>query len=630
MKRIALFLSAICLLGQVALADVLERVAPQQAGLCPTRLENADRIINAAVENNEIPGAVFAIVRNGKMAYLKAYGYRSVFPKKAPMTTSTIFDMASCSKSMSTAVCVNILIDRGYIRLQDNVSMYIPGFKGWVSADGKQKSAITIEHLLTHSSGIPAYVGVAYMKERYGANANADSLLNYIANCRRDFKPGTNFQYSCLNFITLQHIIQKVSGMSLRDFAKENIFKPLGMNHTDYLPCHYDEKSGLWVNDEEIAIQDADHPIAPTEKQGKDRKVCLLGQTHDPLARELNLGISGNAGIFTTADDIALLCAALQNGGELNGTRILSPLAVKAMRTVPCEEKELGRSLGWDVFSDYASNNGNLLPFGTFGHTGYTGTSIVIDPTTNTSIILLTNRAHPDDKGGVVRLRSLVANAVAGAIIDVRPQFSKEAKASTEKYFPYYYTRYLEFMNQPAITSNDIVMLGDSQTEGGKDWGKQLGWKNVVNRGIIGDEINGIYDRLHQILPGKPKKIYLLCGVNDVSHHLTTDEIVKRMDRVIDRIQRESPDTKLYLESCLPINESFNRYKNLTGKTDQIPEINARYEELAKAKGITFINIYPKFCEEGTNVLRKDITTDGLHFNEKGYEIWRKVLKATK
>jgi len=185
-------------------------------------------------------------------------------------------------------------------------------------------------------------------------------------------------------------------------------------------------------------------------------------------------------------------------------------------------------------------------------------------------------------------------------------------------------------MNQPAITSNDIVMLGNSLTENGKDWGKRLGWKNVVNRGIIGDEIMGVYDRLHQILPGNPKKIYYLCGINDVSHHLSTDEIMARERKVIERIMQECPNTELIIQSLLPINESFHRYKNLDGKTNQVPEINARLAELAKEKGLKFINIFPLFVEPGTNVLRKELATDGLHLKEAGYKIWAKAIKDAK
>ena len=642
MKKIfALLMCVLCAAPFVA-AQPLPRVAPQKVGIDPELMLNADRIINDAVNNQEIPGAVLAVVKDGKMAYLKAYGNRQIVPSAEPMTANAIFDMASCSKSLGTAVCFMSLIEKGYVRLQDAVSTYIPGFNGWQSEDGKNKSTIRIEHLLTHTSGIPSYVTPNQLRKQFGETANSDSLIKYIATCKRDFEPGTDFQYSCLNFITLQRILEQITGMTLRDYAKKYVFEPLGMKHTDYLPCHLDAKSGLWVNDQNVVVTDEGifttddskaksstsrgYYIAPTEKQAANPKICFTGQVHDPLAREINLGISGNAGLFTTAEDAAILCAALQNGGELNGVRILSPLTVKAMRTVPRDELPLGRALGWDLYSPYASNVGNLFSPEAYGHTGYTGTSVIIDPVNDVSVILLTNRAHPDDAGGVVRLRTLVANAVAGAVIDTRKGFSEENKASTEHYFPYYYTRFLEFMDQPAITSNDIVMLGNSLTEGGKDWGKRLGWKNVVNRGIIGDEINGIYDRLHQILPGKPKKIYLLSGVNDVSHHLTTDEIVARMRRLIERIQSESPATELVLQSLLPINESFKRYKNLNGKTYQIPEINARLAELAKEKGIQFINLFPLFEQPGTNVLRKELTSDGLHLNDEGYKIWTKAI----
>ena len=437
--------------------------------------------------------------------------------------------------------------------------------------------------------------------------------MEYIATCPRDFRPQTDFQYSCLNYITLQHIIETVSGQSLRQFAKEHIFDVLGMTHTDYLPCIQDKK-GNWVNTEELPEWAS--LIAPTEKQPNGQVLC--GQVHDPLARIMNGGISGNAGVFSCAEDIAVLCAALQNGGEWNGRRILSPLGVKAMRTVPRATASLGRTLGWDCFTAYASNNGDFLSPNTYGHTGYTGTSIVIDPDTDTSVILLINAVHPEDGHGVVRLRSLVANAVAASIID------REGMA---KYHDHYYKRFVQFMDEPAITDKDVVMLGNSLTENGGDWGKRLGKKHVVNRGIIGDEVMGVYERLHQILPGHPKKLFLMIGINDVSHNLTADSIAGMIRLTVERIQRESPETELHLQSLLPINESFGRYKLLTGKTDLVPEINTRLKALAQEKKIDFINLFPLFTEGNTNVLRKDLTTDGLHLNEEGYKIWAKALK---
>mgnify|MGYP000818613243 FL=1 len=467
---------------QAATAQPLQRVAPEQAGLDSRKLMYADEAIETAIAGKEIPGAVLAVVRNGKMAYLKAYGNKRIYPDTEPMTVNTVFDMASCSKSISTAVCTMILAERGKIRLLDPVSRYIPGFKDWESEDGKDKKVIRIADLLTHSSGLPPYAPAAELEQKYGS-PNPAGLMEYIAGCKRDFKPQTGFQYSCLNFITLQHIIEAVSGQSLRDFARENVFDVLGMKHTDYLPCLRD-KNGKWINTVPLPEN-----IAPTEKQPDGQVLC--GQVHDPLARILNGGISGNAGVFSCAEDIAILCAALQNGGEWNGHRILSPQGVKTMRTVPRATADLGRSPGWDVCSPYASNAGDFFGPNTYGHTGYTGTSVVIDPDNDTSVILLTNAVHPEDGHSVVRLRSLVANAVAASLYP-----------APRTYTDHYYKRFLQFMDEPAIGSKDIVMLGNSLTENGGDWAARLGNKHVRNRGIIGDEVMGVYDRLHQILPG--------------------------------------------------------------------------------------------------------------------------------
>ena len=611
MKKLCLF--AFILLGaHFGMAQPLPRVAPEQVGMDSRHLQYADQAIETAIVEDGIPGAVLAVVRHGKMAYLKAYGNRRVYPKTEPMTTNTVFDMASCSKSMSTAISTLILAEQGKLRMLDPVSRYIPDFKDWESADGKEKQTIRIADLMTHTSGLPPYAPVAEVSKQYGS-PNPDGLMEYIATCPRDFRPQTDFQYSCLNYITLQHIIETVSGQSLRQFAKEHIFDVLGMTHTDYLPCIQDKK-GNWVNTEDLPEWAS--LIAPTEKQPNGQVLC--GQVHDPLARIMNGGISGNAGVFSCAEDIAVLCAALQNGGEWNGRRILSPLGVKAMRTVPRATASLGRTLGWDCFTAYASNNGDFLSPNTYGHTGYTGTSIVIDPDTDTSVILLINAVHPEDKHSVVRLRSLVANAVAASIID------REGMA---KYHDHYYKRFVQFMDEPAITDKDVVMLGNSLTENGGDWGKRLGKKHVVNRGIIGDEVMGVYERLHQILPGHPQKLFLMIGINDVSHNLTADSIAGMIRLTVERIQRESPETELHLQSLLPINESFGRYKLLTGKTDLVPEINTRLKALAQEKKIDFIDLFPLFAEGNTHVLRKDLTTDGLHLNEEGYKIWAKALK---
>jgi CubicO group peptidase (beta-lactamase class C family) len=304
-----------------ALAQPLKRTSPESVGMSPTLLHNADIAIQASIDAGEIPGAVLAVVRHGKMAYIKAYGYRQVYPTKEEMTVETIFDMASCSKSMGTAMSVMKLIETGRIRLLDPVSRYIPGFQDWQAKDGGEKVTIRIEDLLTHTSGLLPYASATELAKKYGA-PNPEGMKEYICTCRKDFRPKSDFQYSCINFITLQYIVEKITGQSLRDFARENIFGPLNMNHTDYLPCAPDA-DGIWRNTAEpvwaslMPGKDWRSIVAPTTKQ-KDGSV-LRGMVHDPLARIMNGGISGNAGVFSNADDIAILCAALLNGGEWNG-----------------------------------------------------------------------------------------------------------------------------------------------------------------------------------------------------------------------------------------------------------------------------------------------------------------------
>ena len=398
MKRIFLVL---VLLQSALLGFSIERVSPKSVGMDSVRLSKVDGIINSSITKGEIPGAVLAVVKDGKLAYIKAYGNKSVYPNVVPMEENTIFDLASCSKVVGTAMSMAHLLENGGYRLTDRVDMYIPGFEPYVDPVTKEKIHIRIVDLLTHSSGLPAYVSPEIVIKKTGA-ANPDSLMSYICKMKREFKPTTKFQYSCLNFITLQNILQFITKETLSEYAQNNIFDVLGMNNTTYSP--------------KTRRPDLMPLVAPTEKQ-KDGSV-LLGEVHDPLARVMNQGNSGNAGVFSNAEDLAILAAALMNNGEVDGKNVLGALTVETMTTVPEEVKSLGRSLGWDNYSSYASNHGNLLhPTKTIGHTGYTGTSFVVDPVSNVGIILLAHRVHPNDKGGVVRLRALVANTVAGAII---------------------------------------------------------------------------------------------------------------------------------------------------------------------------------------------------------------------
>lgn len=377
----------------------LIKATPESQGVSSEKLMFADTAINAAIARGDIPGAVLAVVRNGRLIYLKAYGNRQVYPDTVAMETDAVFDLASVSKCVGTAIGIMQLVERGQLRLMDRVSQYIPEFENWEDPQTGKRVSIRIVDLMTHSSGLPPYAPAEVLVGKYGSPA-PDSLMAYISRVPRDFEPTTRYQYSCLNFITLQNVLQRITGQKLSDYAQKNIFDVLGMKHTMYLP------SGETLE-----------RCCPTEIQ-PDGSV-LTGKVHDPLARLLNGGNSGNAGVFSCAEDLALLAAALLDGGRYGDRRILSPLTVACMTRVPAEVSHLGRSLGWDNYSPGSSSNGNLFhPTRVFGHTGYTGTTMAMDPDTRTGVILLTNRVHPRDGGSAVRVRTLVANVVAASIIE--------------------------------------------------------------------------------------------------------------------------------------------------------------------------------------------------------------------
>lgn len=392
---------------------------PEDHGMDPERLVRVDAVIADAIDAGDIPGAVLAVVRRNDIVYLKAYGNKSVVPEVVPMTTDTMFDLASLSKCVGTTLSIMQLIEGGYIRLTDPVKRYIPGFKPWVDPDTGEDVDIILRDLLTHSSGLSDYYDADLFVERFGTN-QPDSLVRVIATeVERHFRPGTDFLYSCLNFITLQRVLETVTGERLCDYAESHVFAPLGLKHTCYFPLQEDLRTPA----RHIDLLPL---VAPTEVQS-DGSV-LLGAVHDPLARLANGGNSGNAGVFSDAVDLSRICMMIMNNGfaykdvKLGfrdpDTRILSRAAVRLMTIVPPQNApSVGRALGWDVNSSYSGLRGDLFnPETTLMHTGYTGTSLVIDLDTHTAIVLLTNRVHPSDDGSVSRLRALVSNVVAGSI----------------------------------------------------------------------------------------------------------------------------------------------------------------------------------------------------------------------
>lgn len=348
------------------------------------RFGAVDAVIEQAIHEGNIPGAVLIVGHNGRVIYRKAYGSRVLEPRREVMTLDTIFDLASLTKVIVTATAVMQLVEQGKVRLNDPVTKYLPEF----AQNGKED--ITVRQLLTHYSGLEPDLN---LKMPWEGKETAYHMA--FAEMPED-APGSKFSYSDINFIVLGALVERVSGETLDVYAPRHIFVPLRMTHTRFVPPL--ARQAGWIE-----------KIAPT--QYDENEHMLRGVVHDPTARRMG-GVAGHAGLFSTADDLAKFAQALLNGGG----GILSPLSVEKMtRPEQPPSAPVLRGFGWDIDSPFSSNRGDLLPVGSYGHTGFTGTSLWIDPTTQTYIILLTNAVHPRG-GNAIALRSKVATAVAVAL----------------------------------------------------------------------------------------------------------------------------------------------------------------------------------------------------------------------
>jgi uncharacterized protein YbbC (DUF1343 family)/CubicO group peptidase (beta-lactamase class C family) len=389
---------AACLL--VAVPAPAQSNAPSPAapaGFDAARLARLDPVINEAITQKLLPGAVLLVGRGDQTVFLKAYGNRALVPSVEPMTVDTIFDVASLTKAVATATSVMLLVEQGRIRLADRVAAYIPEF-GKYGKDG-----ITIRHLLTHVSGLRPDLDLQLEFEGH------DEAIRRASEEVLETEPGERFIYSDINFFLLGDIVARVSGESLETYARKHIFEPLGMKDTMFHPP--------------AALRPR---IAPTERCERLAWPCdkpnapmLRGVVHDPTARRMG-GAAGHAGLFSTASDLALYARMLLGRGALNGTRVLAPLTVAKM-TQPASPPghRNQRGLGWDIDSTFSANRGELLPVGSFGHTGFTGTSMWMDPLTGIYVIFLSNRVHPDGKGDVTPLRARVGTLAAAAFVDL-------------------------------------------------------------------------------------------------------------------------------------------------------------------------------------------------------------------
>jgi len=402
---------AICGISGQVFAAGLPQAAPESVGMDARQLARIDDIVAEGLAEKRMPGCVVCIGRQGKIVMLKAYGNKQLQPSELRMTTDTVFDMASITKPVATATSVMLLVERGQLKLGQRVSSIIPEFAA------NEKEPITIYDLLTHQSGLLPDNAVKDYE-----NGREEAIKN-ICELKLQAPTGTRFIYSDVNFILLGEIIRRVSGKSVHEFSQENIFKPLSMKETGYVPAE--------------ALKGR---AAPTEKRNKDDEKYIQGEVHDPRAFLLG-GIAGHAGLFSTAEDLAVYAQMMLRGGEYGGTRILSPQTVATMTRgykilggsrsttegAPPNPPIYHRGLGWDKRTGYSINRGELMTDAAFGHGGFTGTVLWIDPELDMFVIFLSNRVHPDGKGLVNPLAGRIGTVAAGAIRNVSPNSRKPA-----------------------------------------------------------------------------------------------------------------------------------------------------------------------------------------------------------
>lgn len=354
------------------------------ASLSEEQLAPIEEIMDKAIAEGKVPGAVVLIGNREKIIYRRAFGYRSLEPEKLPMTVDTVFDIASLTKVVATTTAVLQLVEKGKLKLDAPVARYWPAFKE------NNKGRITVRQLLTHYSGLRPDLECKSPWTGY------DKTMKMVLAEKPVSLPGTGYLYSDINFEVLGELVRRVSGKPLDVYCLDHIFRPLGMEDTGFNPS------------EPLCRR-----AAPTEwRKGR----MLAGEVHDPAAYNMG-GVAGHAGIFSTADDLSLFAQVLLNKGSIHGKQILNPSSIEQM-TMPQSppDKSRLRGFGWDIDAPFVSNREFLLPIGSYGHLGYTGTALWVDPVTQTYIILLTNRVHPDGGGDVKELRTKVRTIVAEAL----------------------------------------------------------------------------------------------------------------------------------------------------------------------------------------------------------------------
>lgn len=346
---------------------------------------DAEQVINKGIQDRVFPGAVVLIWKDGQIIYQNSFGKLTYEESSSLVKLNTIYDLASLTKVIATTTATMMCIDRGLLSLDDEVVKFIPEFGNY------DKEKITIKNLLLHNSGLPAW------KKFYGRNLSYSEVLFEIFNSPLEYKTSEKTIYSDLGIIILGKIIEKVTGKALDIFCNDEIFKPLKMNSTFFNPPDSLKKM-----------------CAPTEKDNYWRMKTLQGEVHDETSAMLT-GVAGHAGLFSTVEDISKLMAMLMSKGTLNGKEYIKSSTIELFTKRFSNSST--RALGWDTKSDSGSSAGNYFSRNSFGHTGFTGTSIWADPDKNLFVIFLTNRVHPTrDNSGIIKVRPALHNAIIESI----------------------------------------------------------------------------------------------------------------------------------------------------------------------------------------------------------------------
>jgi CubicO group peptidase (beta-lactamase class C family) len=366
-----------------AVATELPLVAPAAVHMDPARLALIDDVVARGIRRGDYPGAVIVIGRHGRVAFQRAYGDRTLVPRREPMRLDALFDIASLTKVVVTAPAIMQLNEAGRLSLDERLGDLIP------ACNVADRRDIRVRQLLAHESGLRGVFTERTLR-RIGSYQDAVAMA-----CAETMsgRPGAQLRYSDLNYVLLGDIVRRVSGEELDQYAYRHILRPLGMQETYFNP-----------------------PAALHARLvGED---VVTGQVENGVATRMG-GVAGHSGLYSTAADLAVFSAMLLNGGVWQGGRILSEASVTRMTTAMVRHARGTRGYGFDIATGFSGSRGGLFPCDSFGHTGYSGVSMWLDRRSDTFVIVLTNRLHPAGKGDVKLLREEVATIAAGSLQDV-------------------------------------------------------------------------------------------------------------------------------------------------------------------------------------------------------------------